>query len=151
MGLLLDSELGLKTTAISRMAHQTDLGSKGSSTLEDPARFGVQMPIIDPKQPENSYLLYKLLRRAENFDTADDDPTNGIAGICETRYQVGFAPGGPCIPPPPEEAQRLREWFVRGEPMPAGENPATGQPVKQLQRSELRTIQAWIREGAECP
>lgn len=150
MGLVLEDALGLNTTAISRMAHQTDVGSKGATTLEDPARFGVQMPIIDPDRPDNSYLLYKLLRRTENFDD-DPDPTNGVGGICETRYEVGFEAGGPCIPPTADESLRLREWFVRGEPMPAGSNPVTGVPLKHVQRSELRTIQAWIRNGAKCP
>jgi hypothetical protein len=151
MGLSLDSALGLKLTAIDKVAHQTDLGSKGLATQEDSSRFGVAMPIIDPKRPDNSYLLYKLLRRVENFDTADNNPANGVAGICETRYQVGFETGGPCIPPSEDESLRLREWFVRGDPMPAGAVPETGLPLKQLQRSELRTIQAWIGNGAQCP
>jgi hypothetical protein len=139
-GLVLSDALGLLTTAISKVAHQTELGSKSGVTLEDPPRFGVQMPIIDPGRPDNSYLFYKLLRRPENFGTD-----------CDTRYDVGFAAGSDCVPPGAAESARLREWFVRGEPMPPAVDATTGLALKHLQRSDLRTIQAWIREGARCP
>lgn len=142
MGLLLADAAGLRLTAINKVAHQTEVGSKGGTPLEDPVRLGVQMPIIDPSRPDNSYLMYKLLRRYDNFD--GDDSVSGVNGICETRYQVGFLPGGPCLPPTEAESTRLREWFVRGEPMP---------PMEQntVSRADLRDIQAWIRAGAQCP
>jgi hypothetical protein len=149
-GLVLSDALGLLTTAISKVAHQTELGSKSGVTLEDPPRFGVQMPIIDPGRPDNSYLFYKLLRRPENFDT--DASTFGvIEGDCDTRYDVGFVAGSPCVAPGAAESERLREWFVRGEPMPPAVDAASGVVLKHLHRSQLRKIQAWIREGASCP
>jgi hypothetical protein len=89
------------------------------------------MPIIDPDRPENSYLMYKLLLRPE-----------------------AYLPGGPsdctepgsCVPPDPEELDRLREWFVRGEPMP--EAPP-GESF--VDHEALATLQAFIAAGASCP
>jgi hypothetical protein len=149
-GLVLSDAFGLLTTAISKVAHQTELGSKTGVPLEDPVRMGVQMPIIDPARPDNSYLLYKLLRREQNFD-ADSSSFDVIDGVCDTRYDVGFPAGGPCAPPGAAESERLREWFVRGDPMPPTVVASSGLVLKHLYREELRTIQAWIRQGARCP
>ena len=138
MGLDLTSFEGLLTTAIGKVAHQTEIGAKGGTPLENPPRLGVQMPIVDSGRPDNSYMMYKLLRNERNF------PELGSESLCDTRYQVGFLPGGPCLPPTAEESTRLREWFVRGQPMPAD-------PEKPLFRAQLRDIQSWIRAGAVCP
>jgi hypothetical protein len=140
MGLELVDAYGLLTTAIGKVAHQTEIGGKTGVPLQNPARFGVQMPIIDPGRPDNSYLLYKLIRKPENFDTTD---AAEIEGLCQTRYQFGILPGDPCVPPPEDESTRLREWFVRNEPMPLG--------PRRITRHELRRIQAWIVGGAKCP
>lgn len=131
MGLDLSSREGLLTTAISRVAHQAETGSKAGAPLEDPPRVGTQMPIIDPGRPDNSYLLYKLLRKARNFD-------NTALG-CSSAHGVPLA--GTCPKPDAAESARLREWFVRGEPMPLA-------PDRQI---DPRPIQSWIRSGAACP
>ena len=68
MGLDLSSSRGLYYTAIRQVAHQTETGNRAiGEGLESPPRFGVQMNIVDPGSPATSYLMYKLLRKAENF------------------------------------------------------------------------------------
>ncbi len=139
MGLVLDSAAGIVVTAIDRPAHETEIGGKTGVVLESPARLGVSMPIIDPGRPYNSYLMYKLLRKTDSFRTSAEPAT-----VCVTRYQVGFGPDGLCPPPPPKEDTRLREWFVRGEPMPLGISLDAEHP-----RDRMLLIQRWIREGAQ--
>ncbi len=83
--------------------------------------------------------MYKLLRNPGNYDSnADllviDDP-------CATRY-TELGPTDACADPGADERARLREWFVRGDPMP---------PDRNISRENLRKIQAWIRDGAKCP
>lgn len=136
MGLALDTADALNETAIRRVARQTELGAVYGVPLEDPARFGLQMPVIDPGQPGNSYLLYKILQNEQSFWMAEDDP-----GLCSSRYTVGLGPQ--CVPPSHSERARLREWFVRGAPMPPDD--AT------LFRPEVREIQRFIAAGASCP
>ena len=70
MGLDLSSERGLFYTAIRQVAHQTEIGR--NTAIEARAcrarqRFGVQMNIVDPENPATSYLMYKLLRKPENY------------------------------------------------------------------------------------
>ena len=128
MGLDLSSPAGVQTTAINQVAHQTETGPNSGVVMENPDRFGVQMPIVDPARPDNSYLMYKLLRHPGLWERTP----------CETRYRVDLA--GQCPQPSAAELVRLREWFVTGQPMPLdGAN---------LGRSDLDVLQAWIVSGA---
>jgi hypothetical protein len=140
MGLELDSAAGLQKTAIGRIAHQTEIGPRGGGLPNaSPLRLGVQMPIIDPGRPGNSYLLYKLVRKDRNFRRTVGDPND----VCTSELGV-LLPPGVCLPPPDEEKVRLREWFVRGDPMPLTE-------TDQLTLQRLKRLQEWIAKGAICP
>ncbi len=137
MGLDLSSAQGLAATAIGRVAHEAAVGPRPDVPLEDPPRVGVQMPVIDPGRPGNSYLMYKLIRNTDNFTAP--------AGPCVTEHQVEL-PKGQCLPPSHAESLRLREWFVTGEPMPLRR---TVDDHPHLEQSDLRTIQSWIAGGAD--
>jgi hypothetical protein len=134
MGLHLEDVPGLLETAINRVAHETDSGSKTGTVVAYPPRFGVDMAVIAPFKPENSYLMYKLALKPENYR---DDATGET---CFSSY--------PLLPPPatcPEdlgdEAARLGDAFVKGSPMPLD-------PSRSI---DARKIQAWIKAGATCP
>lgn len=153
-GLLLDGTESVFQTAVNRAARQTELGAVVGVPLQDPVRFGLQMPIIDPGQPANSYLLYKLFRGEFSHWLGPDDP-----GRCTSRYSVAL--GLDCVPPPESELTRLREWFVRGSPMPpppmggsdavgSAGAPGSATPEGTLFRPELREIQRFIAGGANC-
>ncbi len=134
MGLDLSSGEAIRRTAIGRVAHQTEVGDTTGVALEDPARMGVAMPIIDPYRPDNSYLLYKIL-------IAPDD---GTRDACVSEYRAPVDPER-CTRASEEELARLRDAFVRGEPMP---HPATD---RSLGDEGVRTIKRFIRAGAACP
>lgn len=136
-GLDLSSREAL-LSAIGRVARQTDLGVRTGAVLENPARFGVGMPLIHPGRPDNSYLFYKLLVRPENYRQSAEDPT-----LCGSKYRV--AEDEQCLPLSELERARLREWFVRGEPM-----PLTEEPDEALDRASLQRLQSFIRSGARC-
>jgi hypothetical protein len=137
MGLDLSSATGLVTTAIGVVAHQSEIGSQGGVPLRNPSRFGVQMPRIDPGSPGNSYLIYKLLRNPKNFELADNPD------VCVTAHRVPLA-DGQCLPPSEAESARLRDWFVRGQPMPLKQD-------LRYTRDQLVDLQRWIAAGANCP
>jgi hypothetical protein len=144
MGLDLASSGGLFDTAIGHVAHQTDIGDSAiGAGLRAPARFGVQMNLIDPGNPGTSYLMYKLLRKPENFqlDASEVD--------CVTGYHAPVAEGG-CAPPDAEESARLREWFVLGDAMPK-DSPGSALPTSATTHADLVRIAAWIAAGASCP
>jgi hypothetical protein len=172
LGLSLDDERALALTAIDRVAHETAFGASPATPLEDPLRFGIQMPIIDPGNPANSYLLYKLLRKPENYREAgscsEDIPESRLDFERQCRMLSAFEQAclhepcgtcysallvdGVCLPPSPEEDVRLREWFVRGHPMPLDGDTGTGQPLlRSATKLTLRRLQRWIAAGAPCP
>lgn len=124
----------LLRTVIGHVAHETEIASTGGVTYENPLRVGVGMPRIDPGKPANSYLMYKLIRKLDNFDPAPGEPPS-----CTSAWQVAL-PDGMCLPPSDAESQRLRLWFVRGQPMPFLDN-------LHINLQQLRDIQAWIAAG----
>lgn len=148
MGLTLEGKAGL-VDATGRAAHQTELGPVAGTTNVSPARFGVQMPLIDPGRPENSYLLYKMLIRTESWEPEG-------SGDCSSGWRVPLALGGEpgeCLAAPAAELARAREWFVRGEPMPPPSLPEP-RPNRPVRRAHLTELSAWIRSGAPvagCP
>jgi hypothetical protein len=145
MGLDLSSSAGLYYTAIGHVAHQAETGDTAANQgLESPDRFGVQMNIVDPGNPANSYLMYKLLAKPENYRLAASEPG------CLTGYAAPVSDGN-CLPPSEDEAAALREWFVRGDPMP--KNPSTfgsAPIVASITHADLLRIGAWIATGASC-
>ena len=126
-GLDFSSNAALHATAVSRVAHETQTGEHADQGESNPSRFGRAMPIIDPRRPGNSYLLYKLLASERNGAPGSD------AAAEKARV---------------DEIARLRAAVVVGMPMP----PADGasEPVNQLQ---LEQISDWILSGAatDCP
>jgi hypothetical protein len=134
MGLLLDDVDGLRATAVSHVAHQTQEGTDISRQYESKERFGDQMPVIDPGRPENSYLIYKLLIGSEfNRELAERS-----------------VPGDPLAPIPltPDQIMQARDYFVHFGPMP----PEGVRPPVVISLYETYVALAnWIRAGAACP
>jgi hypothetical protein len=133
MGLSLVSWDGVATSAVGRPAHQTEIGETTGVTNEAPLRFGVNMPIIDPERPDNSYLLYKLLLRPEAYE-----PSPSVADDCSASDS--------CAPPAAEELERLRSWFVRGRGMP---DVPPGESF--VHHAEASLLERYIVTGAACP
>ncbi|HWZ88484.1 MAG TPA: Ig-like domain-containing protein [Polyangiaceae bacterium] len=141
MGLSL-TNWGLEHTAKSHVAHETETGNSAvDPALESGARFGVQMNIVDPGFPETSYLMYKLLRKPENY-TGDCPPTAFHPPVSD----------GVCQAPSDAELGQLREWFVLGDPMPKHNSftdPDGGTPAV-ISRVDLVAINNWIANLAPC-
>ena len=130
MGLELESASELRTTAVGRPAHQTEIGDTTGVADQDPARFGANMPIIDPGRPDNSYLMYKLLIGREPYEPADGED-------CPA--------GDRCDVPAADEIERLRAWFVHGESM-----PWLSPEERFIHHDEARLIQSFILRGDAC-
>lgn len=133
LGLSLVAWEGIQTSALGRVAHQTEIGATTGVTNEAPLRFGVNMPIIDPERPDNSYLFYKLLLRPEAYE-----PSSGAPDDCTLADA--------CVPPDAAELERLRNWFLRGAGMP---DVPPGQSF--LHHAEATLLERYIVTGARCP
>ena len=140
MGLDLSSQWGFYYTAIARAAHESETGDNALHVLSTPERFGVEMPIVAPHSPATSYLLYKLMAKADNFALAADEP-------CNSGYHPPVSDGA-CQSPSAAEQSRLREWFLRGEAMPK-DQPNAASPA-HVSHAALVRIASWIAAGAAC-
>lgn len=154
-GLWLDGRANFSVTAVNRVARQTELGDRsGGVPLEQPTRFGVQMPLVAPGNPGNSYLLYKLLRSAENYVPCELDEVDSASELCGIPAEtcISLYPqlsldltSDHCLAPDDAELERLREWFVRGEAMPLP------RPVlRRVGLQQLRAVSSFIAAGASC-
>jgi hypothetical protein len=142
-GLSLADARGLRETAIGRVARQTELELSPGVAFSEPERFGAAMPIIDPRSPATSYLLYKLLIDPENLDAC---------GAGCGRF-LPLEEDRPCLAPDPAEIDRLRAWFVRGEPMPRapGRDAELPGAFHPLGCAAMRALSRFIENGAACP
>jgi hypothetical protein len=138
MGLGLDTRAAFVTTALRKVARQTETAGSVAIPRAHPARFGTAMPIVAPGSAANSYLVYKLLISDRGFPSCD---TPGCA-----RFQSPDAPEH-CPPLAGAERERLRDWFVRGEPMPP-DGPTTSHP--DLDCSSFRALVRFVDAGAKC-
>lgn len=108
MGLNLDVE-GLRG-AIGRTAHGTSLGADAAESQERAARFGTNMPLIDPKNPGNSYLFYKILAAAP---VAPDGLQEGETERLQTLI-VGLPMPADRGEFTADNAQDLSDWITAG-------------------------------------
>lgn len=137
MGLDLTTELSVLDTAVGRTAYQTQQGQDSVSPDQTPLRFGRAMPRIDPGNPGNSYLIYKLLINPLNHPNDGD----------QLEPQLASA------------VFQLRESIVVGLPMPAALGAPTGLVPRNLATREgdltgeqsfarLQLLSQWIAHGA---
>ncbi|WP_394826561.1 hypothetical protein [Pendulispora albinea] len=149
-GLVLDTPVGVEATAIGHtsriVAVTSNTGPRGRPRA--PGRqFGVDVPLVDPRAPGNSWLLYKLLI------APPPPPGTPASHRLKCDGSPGTAPQGHVPPPVPiadlsdDERARLSE-FVGGNVMPYPPNPGTGDRSENLSFDELQRISGWIDQGA---
>jgi hypothetical protein len=144
-GLVLETPIGVLLTAVGRVSIETNTGPLDRARAHQRI-FGVDMPIIAPGNPGNSWLMYKLLL------APPQDPTDVLQQVrCDgTKVDPG-APLGPStsfLPLPAEERTRLAD-HMRGNPMPYPPEPGNPENKSEnLTLQELERVRAWITGGA---
>jgi hypothetical protein len=150
-GLALDSPIGLANTAIGRVSQESNTGAQaGLGTAASAAPFGIDMPIIDPGNPGNSWLMYKLLL-APGSPALSPNPLScggtAVSPLPAPALNASTAnPDAPTVALSASEQSILNE-LILGEQMPYPPNAA-------LAIDELERISAWIAQGAmvvQCP
>lgn len=134
LGLDLSSAKGVRATAIGVVARQTLHGPSVSGVVSsNPTRFGVNMPRLDPYNPGNSYLVYKLLINERNHPTIEDSSGESDCWIGSLL---------PTAQPLDAELDRLRNRLIVGGAMP---------PDGVLTPWQMRALVRWIIAGAAVP
>lgn len=152
-GLVLDSPAAISRTAIDKVARGANTGSL--PTAREPDRvFGVDMPIIQPGDPGNSWLLYKVEIAARPTAPSGRSPIACERGGGDAP--LGFTPRVPAaaLPPSPREHATLSD-FVLGLPMPlVAPSAPVSYATTALTFEEREAIRRWIQgldRGAGLP
>jgi hypothetical protein len=149
-GLILESSTGVANTAIGRVANGANTGSR--SAASEPSRvFGVDAPVIEPGNPGNSWMMYKVLlakpgdpTKVQVAQRAKCDGTPGTPPLADLQLP-------PLSPSPPSDVERaILSDFVLGREMPypdmGPDGPHDTNPG--LTYGELERLRLWIAQGA---
>lgn len=128
-GLVLDTASGL-ALAINRVANAANTGPRSGVGRPANDHFPVDMPLIDPGDPGNSFLLYKLLLAAPSEDGGPEErfcdagpralPAGIATGLADgERERLGELVSGMAMPArgprlDPDQLGRLRLWIAQG-------------------------------------
>lgn len=151
-GLVLDSSAGVERTALNRVAQGANTSGRAGEPEAAGKVFGVNMALIKPFSPGESWLLYKI--ELARPPVVDAGATPNIA--------CSAAPGAPANPPPApdyvplapalivaDEIERsILNDYVLGREMPypvAQVRATTEQPLTFQEREKIRL---WIAKGA---
>lgn len=143
--LVLDSSSGIEFTARGRVSQGSNTGALLGTSTPPGSHFGVDMPIIDPGNPGNSWLQYKV--------ELGDEPANPLPP--PTITCAGAPQGTPPMytplvstPQAPSEAERnVLDNYVLGQVMPYPTlNPSASYGDQTLTFEERERIRLWISQ-----
>jgi hypothetical protein len=145
-GLQLDSAQAIADTMINQVSHAANTGPRAK---EQPPTglFGLDMPIVDPGAPGDSWLIYKLLLAdppaCSTTDPLCDASAPGVMNDLHSRPWQGISAA--------ERATLSNYVLGRAMPFPAmpAADPSTA--TEPLTLDELEQMAYWVFEGAPVP
>jgi len=148
MSLVLETSLGVSKTAISRVANGSNTGALSGRGGQPGRLFGVDMPIVDPRNPGNSWLMYKI----------ELAPVPAATGVppgtrCEKAKAAPAPPFRSLVNPRPvsEQERAVLRDYIRGLEMPYPVVPAETYVLEPLTFEERERVRLWIAAGAATP
>lgn len=146
--LVLETSLGVNKTAISRAANGSNSGALAGRGSSPGRLFGVDMPIVDPNNPGNSWLMYKIELAPLPGPTGSPPGTR-----CEKAKAAPAPPFRSLVSPQPVSAEEhaVLSDYIRGLQMPYPVVPAESYVLKPLTFEERERVRLWIAGGAATP
>jgi hypothetical protein len=153
-GLILETPDGVTNTALGRASQEANTGARAGAGLPAGKAFGVDMPILDPHNPGNSWLMYKLLLSRQRPVDQGADAGVAICGKDGGAPTPGLTSAIPfAVPLSDDERARLGDHMLgRSMPYPEalGEDEPTPDPAGlPCTFEEMERIRAWIAKGAQ--
>jgi hypothetical protein len=151
-GLVLDSYTGILKTAYGRVANSANTGGRSGDPSKPRGVFGIDMPLIDPGAPDNSWLLYKIeLAREPAVDAGSQ------VWICNTKPgvdTVAFPTSDPFrfdvkVHQADDIERAILNDYVPGREMPYPPAVVTSPIQQALTFDERQRIRLWIAQGAK--
>jgi hypothetical protein len=152
--LVLDTSAGVASTALNRIAQASNTGGRSVAPPAAARVFGVDMPIVDPGNPGNSWLLYKidLARPPVKPSPATYACTEGLK---ERPEPFVFQPIAPNARLSADDRERsILSDFILGREMPFPVSSPGGYPDEALTFDEREKVRLWIKSlapGATVP
>ena len=153
-GLVLETSNDVLNTAVGRVANGSNTGARAWKG-DPPGRiFGIDMPIVDPGNPGNSWLLYKLLLAP----TPPDPPPNPATRVkCQDSSAIPPLDATKLLALPltmtamDDTERSILSDFVLGIWMPYPNMTPTGPSTSNagLTVGELERVRLWIAQGAQ--
>ncbi|MBS2011808.1 MAG: hypothetical protein JST00_02745 [Deltaproteobacteria bacterium] len=154
--LVLDTSAGVAATALNRVAQGANTGPLSGSGRSPGRIFGVDMPLVDPENPGNSWLLYKIeLARPPVVDAGPKPAFACSAGVREPQVRFAFSPLVPQAQRSADEIERaILDDYVLGREMPFPVPQVGGYSDQALTFEEREIVRLWIqglRRGSAIP
>lgn len=153
--LILDTSAGVSATALNRVAQGANTGSLSGGGKDPGKFFGVDMPLIDPESPGNSWLLYKIeLARPPTVDAGEKPNFACTAGAREPKVTFSFNPLVPQARAADDVERSILDDYVLGREMPFPVVQVGGYSDQALTFEEREIVRLWIqslRKGAAIP
>lgn len=150
----LDTSVGVGATALSRVAQGANTGGRAGLVTTSEKKFGVDMPIIDPGSPANSWLLYKI-ELARLPVTQQTSPVVCTNGLLETPAKFAFAPLATNAQRSSDEIERsILSDYILGREMPFPTQSPGGYADFALTFEEREKVRLWIQsmpKGSSVP
>ena len=146
--LVLDTSAGVGATALNRVAQGSNRGPRAGQVTSSELLFGVDMPIIDPGSPGNSWLLYKV--ELPPSPVALQSPphyacTNGLSGP-EADLTLVFTPLVANAQRTADDLERsILSDYILGREMPYPVPRVTAYEEAPLTFEEREKIRLWIQ------
>ena len=154
--LVLDTSAGVSATALNRVAQGANTGPLSGAGRDPGKIFGVDMPLIDPENPGNSWLLYKIeLARPPTVDAGPKPAFACTAGTREPKIDFSFTPLVPQAQRQADDVERaILGDHVLGREMPFPVAQVGGYSDQSLTFEEREIVRLWIqslRKGSAIP
>jgi hypothetical protein len=138
-GLLMTTAQGIQATAVGRASQGSNTGMQSQATPPG-ILFGVDMPIIGPDDPGDSWLAYKLLLAVPS-----------ATAVQTNRYPL-VTPAWTLMS---NDERATLSNFILGREMPYPTDPSVtpdgGASPAPLTVDQLDTVSTWIQQGAPIP
>lgn len=146
--LVLDTSVGIKVTAVGRVAQGANTGARAAPSAPGKV-FGVDMPVVDPGNPSNSWLLYKVVMAS--LPTTSPTVANYVCTKATTTKAESYTPLAPYSEAPTQAETDVLSNLVLGREMPFPVAKPSVYEELPLTFQEREKVRLWIAQGADVP
>lgn len=152
--LVLNTSTGVGATALNRVAQGSNRGPRAGAATPS-GHFGIDMPIIDPGSPGNSWLMYKIDLASPPVAPLPPPRFACTNGLLEPEVKFVFAPLAQNAQRTADDIERsILSDYILGREMPFPVQSVSDYVDEALTFDEREKIRLWIQglpRGSSVP